>query len=406
MTYKEQLSFIKKRFKDKHNVIFTIVFTLLIFVIFGCVIIMNFAIDGKASSANEDLTYRMILTNMPTEEIEKMNNIEYYTSEKYKTDLWDYVSEFDADISKGFVSLLPLLDNIELNIVNGRALENPGEAICPEKFYPHSYFDDNKLYPSLYLKGKNIINKSFNIRSLNEDNLNENSSFKIVGTYKNKKFVEMDACYISKSDFDKNQSKYKFKDFDTDDNGNRITKYVEYSDNIIFVDKYKNLQKVSFEIQEKGYTVNTAKFDETFLRLLFYIPCFIGLIVMILCVNIMFSFIAKKSMYRSKDFGILRSIGYHKKTIIKIELLENIMICVINFILAGVLMFIGYFICSYVFLKEYTYYNYYMPIPILYIVLMSIFILALIVVMTIISTKRILKMNLTEILKAGDKNGL
>lgn len=398
MTFKEYMFLIRKSLLDKSNIIFLMIMAFLIFIIYGCVMVINLSFDIKRKIFQEDLEYRTIITNMPREEINKLANIEYYTSDKYNLVFPTYVSEFNTQNEKGYLYLKALLKPEEIEIKSGRNIKSSGEVICPSNFYP--YFGENNIDKSLYLKGKNIIGRTFNIKSANEDKLNEIFNFKIVGVYKNKPFVESNTCYLSEEDLDLIGSKYSYVTSSKDSiTGEENTIYHEYKNNLVIVNIHSNLLSVVSEIKDAGYIADIAVLDDTLLQYLFYIPLFISLIVLIISINIIYNFVNKKVNNRSKHLGIMKSLGYENKELVKIEVLENLILATIGMLIAIFLLLIAYFVISDLFLAPFVYINYYVPIPIIFLILSSFFIILVIIFLTKKKVNKTLKIRILNLLQ-------
>lgn len=402
MSFLDCFNYIRKRFFDKNNIIFIIIFTLLMLIIYGCVTVMYFSYDVKNEMLNEYINMRKIITNATEKDLDGIEHIEYIVGERFDHTLNKKVPEFSTENEDGEIVLKAKLDIDKIQIKNGRDIQNKGEAICPEKFYPHSY--DKEIYNSLYLKGDDIIGKTFIVKSKNEDNLGKETEFKIVGSYKNKTFVEANTCYIGIEDFINNQSHYSHTTTSTDIYGNTTVKNYGYAGNLVFADKYENLDYVVKALENKGFIADKeVTVDEQTLQYLFYIPLFVSIIVIIVCINIMYSFVVKKFKYKSYEIGILKTIGYQNKEIEKLEIFENIFVVIISFILALLFLIIGYKIVVQNYMADFTYANYVLPIPIVWLILISLIIILIISLMTNLRFIKISKNSVNDLFRYGVK---
>ena len=398
MAVRDIFLLVKAHFKEKNNIIFIFVLTILVTIIFGCSVVMNFSLDVKKTTIEEDIGFRVISTNMDENKLSKLEHVDYFINERFSGDINFNVQEFNTSLNQGNVSLYPLLPLIKIEIVKGRNIINDNEVICPEKFYPYSY--DNGIDNSLYLSSDEIIGKMFKIESLNEDREGDISELKIVGTYKNKPFVEANTCYVNMDTYSNNKSKYSTVVTTSGPDGT-VIKYNEYKSNIVFVDSYKNVKDVAEYIENSGYYADYGYLDEWIFQYLFYIPLFICLIVLIVSLNIIYSFIIKKNNYRNYYYGILKSVGYQNSHIIKTEILENITITFVSCFFSLILIFPLSFFAMKKFMSEFIYYNYYLYVPIPYLILIIILILVLLLFMTKYRLNKILKTEIFLLLKNG-----
>ena len=312
MDNKDQLFYIKNRLFKSKNIIFIFIMTLIITIIISCITLINFVSSFKVDSLNEEHGRTLVINNPKNEEniqkIKNLKHVELLESQKYLYGDEKNTTYKGEGYINGTIYFLPLLRDEDIKIKLGRKILNEGEAVCSHKFYPKSLYTSSlkkDINSSLIMHGKNIVNKNFKIE-LNDNYNNLEKDFKIVGTFANKELTELNICYVSKSDFDK--ITYKLK---------------EYDSLIVRVDNYKNIDKVIKELESLGYaSIKVVTQDEQILGYMIYIPLFIGIIVLLIAINIMYNFINKRSKYNMVNYGILKSCGYTNKNIINLEFKE------------------------------------------------------------------------------------
>lgn len=402
----DKINYIKKRLTEKRNIILIIILTILLIVIFSCLTLTNLVINVR-NDTYHTLKYRTFILYGATDEIDKIKEIEHIkliTSNKFYLGLYHSVKEFDNELSKGELVIKPLLVEDGIKIVKGEKIKNSGESICPNNLYPHDIYtnDSSKkvIYKELYLKGKDILGKEFTLYSSNTDYLNQAFNFKITGTYQNNQLEEPNICYIPVNDFDKLKENYSTTSISVDIYGNKTITPNYYKDLMIIIDSYENINEVINTLTDMGYGYDQAiTFDEVYQKLMIYVPLFIAIIIMIISINIIYSFLRKKTNYNRNTYGILKSIGYNNKTIYKLELLENIIIFFISFIIAFIIYIIGCQIVTNTILIEMLYQNYMLKIPWHYLLVLIIIFILLIKLIEMHLLKKHLKSSIKTLLE-------
>lgn len=371
MNLLDKLENIKSRLFKKNNIPFITILSLILFAIFICLTMIYFVYEFKKENINKNIDARTLIVNGEEEKYDLINKIEHVelnVSTKYFNDLTRDVAAFDTENLKGFVYLRPLLNNEDISIRLGAPLKKTGEVICPQRFYPYSLYPKNeketmKYYPSKYLDGEDLIGTKFKVESRNPEF--EEIELKIVGTYdssKSKNYVN--TCYISIKDFDSIASPYFGSTYTEYIDGRKEYTYEEYTGRMVRVDYYKNVEKVKQELNKLGFMVEDGfKLNEPMLQFILFIPMFVSLIIMILSLNIFYSFSNKKIQSRKNQYGILKSCGFEKIEIEKLEILENTIIFLISFVFAFLFYIMIFQIILRFFLFEFTYNNIKINIP-------------------------------------------
>ena len=282
------------------------------------------------------------------------------------------VADFDKNEQKGIILLKPLLDTNELQILSGDKKNNKNEIVCSNLFYPYEY--DKKLNNNLFYSSKDILSKNISVFSQNEEYYNEKMNFDIVGTFKNKYMEEANVCYATIETYDLIASKYMGYTESYDEEGNLVSKKpIEYRDYFMRINKYKNTDYVLNILNENGINYENYFYsDNQFLKALFLIPLFIIIVSLIISFALVYSFVAKKLISKLKYYALLQSFGWNKKEIIILELLENLFILIVSFIVAFVIYYLTLNYLSFNSLAELTYNNYIIKCPILFIILVFI----------------------------------
>lgn len=309
------------------------------------------------------------------------------------------------NLLKGELEIRPMLNEKEFPILYGKKLQNSGDVLCLKNFYPHSNYKDDSMeqviYKELFLNGPKIIGQSFTLTSTNTDYLNQEFNFQITGTYENNKLEPSNVCYISMSDFDKIAKDYSTMSGENDENGNIIYIPNPYKYLMLQVDSYQNIDEVLQNLTTKGFSYDYAvTTNDQFIALLIYIPIFISIIVIIISLNITYSFLRKKNTYNQKTYGILKSLGFTNFMIYKLELLENIIIFLISFLISLVIYLFGCWFIQTNLLIEFVYNNYALKIPWVYLVIfLFIFIFLIKLIETYLITKTLNNNSIKNLLK-------
>jgi ABC-type antimicrobial peptide transport system permease subunit len=366
-----------------------------------CLTACNFIITYESDIKNKNIEGRTLVVYSDEENYDEISNIKHVIfndSIKYSYGHYSKISELSNEKMTAEIYFLPYIEDMGVDLKDG-------ETICPKKFYPYQLNQINendeiisKIDYKYMLNSKDIINKTLTIISENSDN--DNISVKVVGTYDATKYMNsLKTCYITKSDYDKVMPPYEITGTATYVDGTQTTDYSEYEGNIVIVDSYKNVDEVSEILQTKGYKViRKFTFDEELLNCYFYIPLFICMIVLIICLNLIYIFLSKKIKYRIKNYGILKSCGYSNKIISKLEIIENSILFVISFIISFIIYIVLFYIIKNTLLIEEVYNNVDISIPYWMFILEIIFIICCIIIFTKNIFKKVLKNKTSNLL--------
>lgn len=219
--------------------------------------------------------------------------------------------------------------NLNVNLKNNN-------IICPRAFYPNDNIEGNR-----FISAKNIISMdnmvnqnidAYYYRYINDyDYEKQMIKLKVIDTYSNNdSLIDENICYASRNVI-KNIFDDAYKNLDLSNQTGSIIISIDNQDN------YKNIEKQidDFDYEISGSFVLNDNFL-SFIKIISYVLIF-GSIVFVLIFT--FNFNKKRLIDRTKEFGILRSIGSTKRNISKILIVETCitfmisMICSLIFII-------------------------------------------------------------------------
>lgn len=366
----------------------------------------------KNNLINKNYEYRTLTINQKEEnindDISKVGSIENVTfvgSTKYLNGSIVKVKDFDVDDLKGTIQIFPLIPGRNIKSSYDEDTLEEGKIICPKKFYPHSLalnsdadnFDMGIVYSNV-LNGEDYIGKKVEIKSESDE---QNYQFEIVGTYnQNESLNSINTCLVNIKDYDKLASLYSGIGYGVDNEGNEIEDYYEYEGLMVLVDKLDNISKVKSKLIELGYNVeNYFVLDNQSIFIYIYIPLLICLIVLIVCINIIYNFIVKKTKEKLRVYGIQSAVGFENKLILNLDIWENIIVYGISFIFSFVIYYIVLQILIRTLLYEFVYNSVSVVVPVLFISMYFGVLLLFIVYVNRRLVTNILKRNTSRLLK-------
>lgn len=404
--------YLKRKIFQKRNIVMIIILMfLLIIYFFGLTITMTI-FNYKNNLVNKNYEYRTLTINQKEENINddilKVGSIEDVTfvgSTKYLNGSIVKVKDFDVDDLKGTIQIFPLIPGRNIKSSYDEDTLEEGKIICPKKFYPHSLalnsdadnFDMGIVYSNV-LNGEDYIGKKVEIKSESDE---QNYQFEIVGTYnQNESLNSINTCLVNIKDYDKLASPYSGIGYGVDNEGNEIEDYYEYEGLMVLVDKLDNLSKVKSKLIELGYNVeNYFVLDNQSIFIYIYIPLLICLIVLIVCINIIYNFIVKKTKEKLRVYGIQSAVGFENKLILNLDIWENIIVYGISFIFSFVIYYIVLQILIRTLLYEFVYNSVSIVVPVM---LISVYFGVLLLFIVFVNRRlvtNILKRNTSRLLK-------
>lgn len=410
---KDILFLIKRKIFSKRNIILVSILILMFIIIFTCLTIAYLSIDFNKVTYNSSTARELLVNSVNDKEsdykvLNDIEHIEFSVSSKFLSFLINAKPLVKSNL-ENYILFKPLLSQDDIKIIDGKNIENSKEVICPNNFYPYDlYIDENlsikKIYYDKFLDGKDFIGKSIAVSSnLGEEEKNFIADFKIVGVYDNKDTNNEGAvCYISMNDFDRMQSNIIGISHTVWTDGHETDEKEYYQGKLVRVDNYKNMEEVINKLQNMGFSVTkVVTMDEGLMNLMFYIPLFIVLIILLITFNIIYNFLKKKSEYYAKNIGILKANGYKEKELLKINKLENIIIMFISLIIS-LNIYLAIFILIKHFFYELVYYNYSLKIPVVYILGISIILIISINIISEFIFKKTINKDVIELIEESN----
>lgn len=188
---------ILKRIIEKKNISLLLVLTFLFVIVFSALTMINFVFDFRNDNLLKNISARTLYVDSENndnnfDEISNIEHVEFNVSSKYLSGIYSDVPELDSGNLKGELEVLPLMNEDDISIVDGKNLENDLEMVCPSKFYPHDINIINedetdfttKMINSKILKGKEVIGNKYTLSNYDKKNEKNNVvNVTIVGTY-------------------------------------------------------------------------------------------------------------------------------------------------------------------------------------------------------------------------------
>lgn len=404
--------YFKRKILQKRNIVMMVILMFLLLISFFGLTITWTIFNYKNNLINKNYEYRTLTINQKEDNINddilkvgSIENVTFVGSTKYLNGSIVKVKDFDVDDLKGSIQIFPLISGRNIKSSYDENTLEEGKIICPKKFYPHSLalssdadnFDMGIVY-SKVLNGFDYIGKKVEIKSESGE---QNYQFEIVGTYnQNESLNSINTCLVNIKDYDKLASPYSGIGYGVDNEGNEIEDYYEYEGLMVLVDKLDNISKVKSKLIELGYNVeNYFVLDNQSIFIYIYIPLLICLIVLIVCINIIYNFIVKKTKEKLRVYGIQSAVGFENKLILNLDIWENIIVYGISFIFSFVIYYIVLQILIRTLLYEFVYNSVSIVVPVM---LISVYFGVLLLFIVFVNRRlvtNILKRNTSRLLK-------
>ena len=344
--------------------------------------------------------------------IDEIDHVLTSVSDKFRNPISADFEEFSNNSDLGLevaVELYPYLYLDEIEISDGMKDIKPGEMVCPKEFYPYSLYrtEDGGNYSEAVIKsqiidGESLIGQEYYYESDKEwDSSLKNATLKIVGTYDNKAVnLPMNACFINRDTFDEIKSDISAMVGYIDENGEEKFEYQYYNAQFIIVDDVKNRDYVIDELANIGFTAeSTYTTDSSQILILIVVPLFIFCITAIIVLTVIYNFIRKKITYYHQFIGVLKSLGYSNKEIIRSLSLENIVICFVSYIITLIIYSLVFYTISTDLFAEFYYSSFSINIPYLSIIILFVVLMVYIVFITKYRINRLFKNDISVLLK-------
>lgn len=332
------------------------------------------------------------------EKIRNINNIEYINSSKY--DSISVYSDFKNEYFDGGIEFI--LGNeytLPKNIIGRTINEKDSKvAICPKNFYPSSDSDKILVDNSKVIDGRNLLNKKFKVtyNSFKLENGNVikdqeySEEFKIIGIYDSSEMFNLNnVCYIAYDDMVR-----------ISDIKDSINEGVIHSFSAL-VNKEENVDKVISELKEVGIDATPKiTLDVDFFENIFRVCNGFVIIIVVLMFIIVILYIKKKVIQDTSSIGYMKCIGFNKKQLILIFLVEYLLVTIISLIF-GFLMFLIIFGLLKLFLIN-PYLNMILNVKIFFnnFVYISLFIICILLIIGFIYTYKVVNKNILKLLEA------
>lgn len=211
------------------------------------------------------------------------------------------------------------------NIIAGRNFKD-GEtnaAIIPEKFLPDSRIELIKdIDKQRYLDGKSFLGKKLTGKT----ETGADYTFTVIGIYDSLQSMDKeDICYIPYHDINEIYTSVK-------------TSNTNYGSIIAVIDNYKNVQSVMNQLYKDRMDPSVKVNFNTALPIFINVTggLLSAIILIVALVNISLTTI-NSVKDRTKEIGLLKSIGYNNKTVLIMLNAETITLGIIGFIISTLL---------------------------------------------------------------------
>ena len=308
----------------------------------------------------QNIGFRTITTGLKENEkddnvINKLKNMEHVeTAFSSKYNGYSIDTDFKSNKYDGIISLMYGDKGTLPKIIYGNTLNenDSGKMICPLKFYPSSKAYDTFINSKNIIDGKQLLNNKITATYDSYKIVNEKmefdkkftKEFEIVGIYDSEEEAQaFNTCYISAKDM-----------IEIRDKVDHINESANYG-YVVVVDKIENVTLVQKKLLSEGfidadiqnkYDIKNINTINLFSNIILGIGIFIAL-------SLTISYIKKQHLYEQKFIGILKSIGFSKKKIFNIKLIEQFILNFISYILGSILFIIIYLIIKYIVLTKF-----------------------------------------------------
>lgn len=348
-----------KIIRNKKNIFMYLQFTL-------CTVLLLFVLNFKynfynllTNNLSQNIGFKSLSVTAKTDqpdlgqtELSNIKNVVAVYSSKYD----GYGVESDLKSSKidGKIDLLYSDENIIPKVMIGESIssKDEGVAICPMKFYPSSKAYNLFIKEDEILNGEELIGKTFKARYYSYKNNNGtleedkeySKDFKIVGVYDSELTMNTaNSCYISAKDMISMKDSTTIKDEET------------FYNFVVVADSIDSIPKIKEEILSLGFLDASirSEFDEKIVNIIL-LSCDLitSIIIFAICI-LAISYIKKKLIYENKFIGTLRSVGFTKKHVLNLSILEQFVINLISYMIGIVVFYIIFLVIKCTLLQNY-----------------------------------------------------
>ena len=255
-------------------------------------------------------------------------------------------SSFKNENVEGTIELLYGSPNIQPNVIMGRGFESDDSnvAICPDIFYPDSSAYELQLDNKYVINGDSLLNNEFEVyytesifdfdTNTFEEGKKFTKKFKVIGIYDNTSTMNFNnQCYIMSNDI-----KQMVSEVGSDNIGENSYPYFD-----LVVDNLDNIEEVMGKIKDLGFRNVSVKnyFDSDMLQTIEVSSIIVVTILVFLTIIISSSYIKKLVINDSWKIGMLKTLGYNQKDVLKKYFGEvsliNVFIYLFSFLIFGII---------------------------------------------------------------------
>ena len=334
----------KKIFRNKKNISYIVIISFCSLILLVALTFYSNVLNYVKIVTIGDRDFRTLslpVCDTSIEEISKIDHVQTIYNSKYNV-ISSYESSFKTDNLDGGINLMYSDNTLQPSIVKGRnILENERNvAICPIEFFPDSKVNEYKIDKNYVISYENLIDKTFFVKFRNKSsNKDITKEFKIIGFYDTKNEIRFNNdCYISKDDIK------EISDF-----VNPLEKDTLYATSVV-VDDTKNIEFVKNEIKKLGivsddYTIETVAGFDTGLISLIRVSCLVLLnVILVVTFFLAISYMKKRVIDENKNIDVMKFMGFTKKDLNNLFLIQNIIMNLIAYIIGFVAFLIIYII--------------------------------------------------------------
>lgn len=231
-------------------------------------------------------------------------------------------SSFKNENVEGTIELLYGSPDIQPNVIMGRGFESDDSnvAICPDIFYPDSSAYELQLDNKYAIDGNSLLNNEFEVyytefvfdidTNTFEDGKKFTKKFKVIGIYDNTSTMNFNnQCYIMSNDI-----KQMVSEAGSDNIGANSYPYFD-----LVVDNVDNIEDVTEKIKDLGFNKVSVKnyFDSDMKKAIEISSIIVVTILVFLTIIISSSYIKKLVINDSWKIGMLKTLGYNQKDVLK-----------------------------------------------------------------------------------------
>ncbi len=353
---------LKNILRNKKNIFYLIILIICVFILLTSLTFVSNLKNFIDKSIFKNIGFRTLSVQLKgeKEEISNLKSIKY-VKDVYSSQYGSVFVETNFEDNKfdGVLELTYLDETAKNEIVdkeNVKNFENNDYLICPLQFYPSSEAGMIKIANNDILDGNSFIGKNIEIY-YSSYKLDENltlisdksykKSFKIIGTYDNEKYMNLNnQCYASFSNIK------EIVDIKSSINNNNTV----YAFSIV-VDKINNLNYVINTLKEMGYEEIEVKnqIDYEFVNKVNLICYCIVILIFVSIFFLTILYVNKKKNDDMFEMGILKVSGYNDRLLLKINFFENFLNVILEFVVGFVLFLILFLIAKFILFYNLSY---------------------------------------------------